>query len=87
MPKSNTKKGEKRMQGDREKLIEWIKTIVHPYFAEELADYLISKGVTIPARCGECKYRTRKGECRRLGHPMLTPQDDFYCKCGERKEG
>ena len=56
------------------------------FYIDFAVDYLISKGVTIPVRCGECEYRTSKGECRRLGHPPLIPQDDFYCKAGKRKK-
>ena len=36
-------------------------------------------------RCGECLYHKR-GNCIRLGHPFLTPKDDFYCKCGIKRE-
>ena len=55
-------------------------------FEHLLIDYLISKGIEIPVRCVECIYRNKKGQCTRLGHPMLEPQDNFYCKLGERKE-
>ena len=49
---------------DREKLIEWIREAKELWWGNRhkgsknsyIADYLISKGVTIPVRCGECVH-------------------------------
>lgn len=61
-----------------------------------LTDYLISKGVTIPVRCGECVYYSET-KARRCDHPQLeydiecydqwveTSPNDF-CSYAERKE-
>ena len=79
------------MKTDREKPIDWIETIVHPYFATELADYLISKGVTIPVRCIDCRYLESDdwdGEtlyCCVQGMNMGDVTPNTYCCYGERK--
>ena len=47
------------MKTNKEKLIEWIMESVGgcaKYWAETIADYIISKGVKIPIRCKECLY-------------------------------
>ena len=91
------------MTTDREKLIELLDTncgYVDEMKADELADYLISKGATIPVRCGECKHwceprfciltERKYGDCiKPLGayeDGIETYEDDF-CAYGERKEG
>ncbi len=88
------------MKTDREKLIEVLKNNPYgQYTYEQFADYLISKGVTIPVRCGECKHwcepridicgQQEYGDCLRpLGayeDGIETNADDF-CAYGERKE-
>ena len=59
------------------------------------ADYLISKGVTIPVRCGECKYFDRSlkfngGYCTKTESLFLNHEDwrelNDFCSYGERKE-
>lgn len=63
-----------------------------------IADYLISKGVTIPVRCGGCVHwcepridicsEQKYGDCLRplgdYGNYIETNADDF-CAYGERK--
>ena len=91
------------MKTDREKLIDLFNNFSFCFTEEEyysgkatneqgieqLADYLISKGVTIPVRCGECKeYNTFNcsegfGWCERRQQGV---SDDHYCSLGERKE-
>jgi hypothetical protein len=90
---------------DREKLIELIAECKDKYpcrgeqdyreFKEYLADFLLSKGVTIPVRCGECRHwdlfsiNSQMGFCIK---PLGTYDDDIethatdFCSCGERKE-
>lgn len=54
-----------------------------------LADYLISKGVTIPVRCGECIYMEEAYEkngfsiCPASGMEIMNTD---FCSYGERKE-
>ena len=84
------------MKTDREFLIEILRNEImlrsdkDPY--EDLADQLISKGVTIPVRCGECRYKYEPVKCSLWiateGDKVAFRYhgDDFYCKFGERKE-
>ena len=64
---------------------------------EIIANHLISKGVTIPVRCGECvhwspalHHQNGFGECLRplgeYGDAIETDANDF-CSYGEREEG
>lgn len=48
----------------------------------DIADYLISKGSTIPVRCGECKHYDSPfcSQNRRIY------SRDGFCSYGERKE-
>ena len=58
------------------------------------ADYLISKGVTIPVRCGECRYYEKHTQnnyyCGRAEEfsevitNWVEPND--FCSYGERRE-
>ena len=99
------------MKTDREKLIELTSKAEEQYYNETpvgkisfkthrayIADYLISKGVTIPVMCGECKhwykfdFEETGGECEALGDCVAyfgcyveTEMTDF-CNRGERKE-
>lgn len=89
------------MKTDREKLIELIAECKDKYpcrgtqdyreFKEYLADYLISKGVTIPVRCGECKYWMGEilgNRCKYhsgMEHITMMPPEGF-CSYGERRE-
>lgn len=57
---------------DREKLIGLIKHIVIPYFAEQIADYLIENGVTV---CERGRWINRGewvdcSECGTVGSPQ-----------------
>lgn len=85
------------MKTDNEKLIKWIEESRWIDFqgniltapARQIADYLISKGTTIPVRCGECIYMEEAYEkngfliCPASG--MEITNTDF-CSYGERKE-
>ena len=79
------------MKTDREKLIKVLQNNPYgQYTYEEFADYLISKGVTIPVRCGECRYKDEiffKGKgfpiCRVSGRATT---ETAFCSYGERKE-
>lgn len=91
------------MKTDREKLIEMLDMncgYVSEMKAEQLADHLISQGVSIPVRCAECVYYSKTtvvGLDMRCNHPQLdydvecydhwleTSPNDF-CSYGERKE-
>ena len=79
---------------DREKLIELIKEANLSMWGRSgissaaerrayLADYLISKGVTIPVRCGECNRRMEDKTCYWWGGRV---DDKFFCSYGERRE-
>lgn len=58
-------------------------------FEHLAADYLISKGVTIPVRCGECIYMEEAYEkngfliCPASGMEIMNTD---FCSYGERKE-
>ena len=67
------------MKTDREKLIEILIEKENGLTFEQLADYLISKGVTIPVRCGECE---KERECKNAQYLGETG----FCSYGERKE-
>ena len=86
------------MKTDREMLIGTLRfgssqaySIESKKDCEEFADYLISKGVTIPVRCWECEYyREEKGIC---SNPAVVKsyygckvKKDGFCSYGERKE-
>lgn len=55
----------------------------------DIADYLISKGITIPVRCGECIYMEEAYEkngfliCPASGMEIMNTD---FCRYGERKE-
>lgn len=57
---------------------------------EHLVDYLMSKGVTIPVRCGECKHWASKHRFCRLhgldGYGNSRFGENGFCSRGERKE-
>ena len=56
--------------------------------AEPIANHLISKGVTIPVRCGECVYWDDDSRCNAPINGLVreyTKFDDF-CSYGERRE-
>lgn len=90
------------MKTNREKLIELFNKFTFRFTQEEyysgkatnergleqLADYLISKRVTIPVRCGECKYHS-ESECFHFCHKQgvhIPDDSEYYCSYGERKE-
>ena len=54
--------------------------------AGQIADYLISKGVTIPVMCEECVHHKESDGfhfCKALG--IYSPDDTtFFCKYGKR---
>lgn len=73
---------------DRERLIELLDHKVDDdwYTSEEIADYLLTNGVTIPVRCKDCRY------CMSDIHGLWCFNDyehnlqpDDFCSRGERK--
>ena len=50
---------------------------------EEVADHLISNGVTITVRCKECK---KQEICRATNIWAVAPGDEWFCADGERKD-
>ena len=78
---------------------EHIEVGLAPRTVEHLADYLISKGVTIPVKCGECKHfhraliKTIDGSIPDFGicdHPWFDSDkydvyDSHFCGYGERE--
>ena len=88
------------MKTDREKLNDlmqeaakqWMDNGRTDFYIDFAADYLISKGVTIPVRCGECRYRYEPVKCSLFvdmadGVPWFRDHgEDFFCEWGERKE-
>lgn len=83
---------------DREKLIELFNKftfsftqeeyysgkVTNEYCIEQIADYLISNGVTIPVRCKDCKYYIKV--CCVMTEGLVCPLGEWYCSHGERKE-
>ena len=62
---------------------------------KSFANYLISKGVTIPVRCGECKRcfekRTKRNNqlmrfCMRMDGNEFQVNANNFCSYGERKD-
>lgn len=53
---------------------------------KQIADYLISKGVTIPVMCEQCIHHKESDGfhfCKALG--IYSPDDStFFCKYGKR---
>lgn len=44
-------------EAERKRLVELIKQVVHPYFAEELADHLLDNGIVVPpVKVGQMMY-------------------------------
>lgn len=87
------------MKTDREKLIELLGDFLDEMpltegsgLYESFADYLISKGVTIPVRCIDCRYLESDdwdGEtlyCCVQGMNMGDVTPNTYCCYGERKD-
>ena len=52
------------------------------------ADHLISSGVSIPVKCGECKYMIKQmGGCYcKIWQQYNSHGDAGFCSYGERKE-
>ena len=79
--------------GMREKLIELLRTGINNdlnAFAktEEIADYLIANGATIPVRCKDCKHFIQEEHgCNHFGYYSHTPWVDEvdFCSYGERR--
>ena len=79
------------MKTDRERLAELISAIIIKYISDEnnecksthFAALLISKGVTIPVRCGECTGYYG-GFCETWGE--YGNSEDGFCNHGERKD-
>jgi hypothetical protein len=99
------------MKTDREKLIELIEFGLAEWWEEHkktydhedeneipsIVDYLMSKGVTIPVRCGECKQwnpsNARAGntaeDMQAIGgceYSKYLRREKDFCSYGERKE-
>ena len=86
------------MKTDKERLEEiFIEGLFGKTESAYLADYLISKGVTIPVRCGECKYYSKEPHsCKCELHSKMPDQygegfdmqmiDVDFCSYGERRE-
>ena len=53
--------------------------------AHLITDYLISKGVTIPVRCGECIYN-ETGACNLSEFNNPQYDKNYYCRDGEKKD-
>lgn len=51
---------------------------------EQIADYLIANGVTIPVRCRDCTMKGDEEECPLLSMAQYTEDMDF-CSYGERR--
>ena len=79
----------------REKMVALIRQIVIPYWAEQIADHLISNGVAAVVRCKDCGYfyhsvsSFRDGRCAYHGNFDGDPCVDLdaFCSYGERKDG
>lgn len=80
---------------DRDRLLEVLKKFPYgEYTNYELANHLISKGVTIPARCSECKFldvvniQPVYAKCNKTGHIFELWKEDtreHFCSYGERR--
>ncbi len=73
----------------RDRLIELIKDIVHPYFAEDIADHLLANGVIVPpCKVGDWVYILRNGELHRNHicqmHIAQTYAQTFFSCYGEK---
>lgn len=76
----------------REKLIELIRKIVIPFWAEQIADHLIANDVVPVVRCKDCTWgKTWKNAFGSEGFKCdlmcvdLSPE--AFCSYGERKDG
>lgn len=85
----------------REKMVGLIRQIVIPYFAEQIADHLISNDVVPVVRCKDCKnYHADIGWCNGHshfidadgdfchpfeGHEWKMFEPDFFCADGDRR--
>lgn len=68
----------------RKKLIKLIEHIVVPYFAAEIADYLIENDAVIVVRCKDCKhYGTSRCAMDTYAFDVV---EEGFCSYGERKE-
>lgn len=90
------------MKTDREKLCRlmyeaicnWSNEFPYSTIVEYSADYLISKGVTIPVRCSECRHlqiinkEPIYAECEKTSHIFTLWGEDtrkHFCSYGERE--
>lgn len=94
------------MKTDRKKLTKWIEEARNNALdagriarSKEIANHLISKGVVIPVRCGECKHaQERMGYEKELyGEDCIMCEElppsgriamfyNAFCSYGERRE-
>ena len=81
----------------RDRLVELLEQKMHPYLADDIADYLIENGVTFKqviyfpfprVECDNCpKSKGKDMACEELEllydgkHPKYTPQQDFDLMC------
>lgn len=91
-----------KMKTDKEKLIELLDHAAEVFRfdawenTDKIADYLIERGVTIPVRCGECKYskldpceEPELKDCPLVWECFLDGNcyaENDFCSYGERKE-
>ena len=87
---------------EREKLVELLSDEFHftftPIAIASVAEYLLSHGVAVPVRCGECKYYRNhpNGLCFLWTEPSTNDrgwkgdahcvEPDDFCSYGERKD-
>ena len=77
----------------RDRLVELLEQKMHPYLADDIADFLIENGVVPVVRCKDCKYykaqkqsvnwKNKKKYCCRV--VALKVNENDYCSYGERK--
>ena len=75
---------------DRKKLIELLDRFVYDewYGNDDIADKLISNGVTVVVRCKDCKwlYDEMDYYCCRSHRGLVMICENSFCSYGERKE-
>lgn len=77
------------MKTNREKLIRMLLDFHVTWNTANLADYLISKGVTIPVRCKECLYSREQygklGCIQGMSYRNTYNDPNMFCSYGEIK--
>ena len=74
----------------RDRLVELLEQKMHPYLADDIADFLIENDVVPVVRCKDCKWLHKPSQLctnkrNRVFNTGIKRDFNCYCSYGERK--